>query len=226
MVKLISITKPDILAPVPPGDAEALIAYCARVSSPNQENPEYARLLAYCIKEKHWSIFEMIDMTLEIETTLAIAPQILRHKSFSYQQLSLRYSEALDYIPCEARRQDEKNRQNSIDDLLPAVKQRFREDQAEIWQKAYDLYTQALEAGIAKECARNLLPLCTKTKMYMKGNIRSWIHYIEVRTDPSTQKEHRDIVLGAKQIFCANFPNIAKALEWVNDTPMTTHFKE
>lgn len=223
-MKLISITKPDISSPVANQSPEALIAYCARVSSPKQENPEYAKLLAYCIKNGHWSPFQMVDMTVEIETSRAIAAQILRHSSFSFQEFSQRYSEADDYVPCEARRQDKKNRQNSIDDLVPASKSRFFDDQRFIWDTAYKLYQQAIDAGIAKECARMLLPLNTKTRLYMKGSVRSWIHYIQVRTDPSTQKEHRDIALEAQSVFKSNFPITSKALGWVDDTPMVTNF--
>jgi thymidylate synthase (FAD) len=219
-MKLISITKPEPSAPVPSDNPEALIAYCARVSSPNQKNPEYSKLLAYCIKHGHWSPFQLVDMTLEIETTLAIAPQILRHRSFEFQQMSFRYSEALDYVPCEARRQDEKNRQNSIDDLDDDVKSAFQEAQLNVWLYAYYQYQEALEMGIAKECARSLLPLNTKTRLYMKGSVRSWIHYIQVRTAPDTQKEHRDIALEAQKIFIANFPVTAQALGWNNSTPL------
>jgi thymidylate synthase (FAD) len=206
-VKFVSMTQPE-------GDitAEGLIAYCARVSSPNQENPNYAKLLKYCADHGHWSVFEMADMTLEITTTRAIAPQILRHKSFSFQEFSLRYAEAMGYEPCEARRQDDKNRQNSIDDLPESVKRRFRATQAHIWEICHDYYQQALDDGVAKECARSLLPLNTKTRMYMKGSVRSWIHYFQVRCDSATQKEHRDIALAARQIFCEKFPTVAEAL--------------
>jgi thymidylate synthase (FAD) len=195
-------------------DAEKKIAYCARVSSPNQENPEYAKLLAYCIRQCHWSIFEMADMTVEITTTRAIAAQILRHKSFQHQEMSQRYTEALDYIPCQARRQDVKNRQNSIDDLTPEIQEWFLWAQQKNWYEAKNLYDIALKEGIAKECARMLLPLNTQTRMYMKGSIRSWIHYLQVRCDVATQKEHRDIADAIKVIFVEQLPVVAKALDW------------
>lgn len=194
---------------------EELIAYCARVSSPKQNNPSIEGLLKYCIRQRHWSIFEMVDLTVEITTSRAIAAQILRHKSFSFQEFSQRYAEALDYEPCEARRQDVKNRQNSIDDLDPWVKENFLLAQREIWNKGYELYKQAIAAGIAKECARMLLPLNTQTRLYMKGSVRSWIHYLQVRCDVSTQKEHRAIANGIKAIFVEQFPIISTALEWV-----------
>jgi thymidylate synthase (FAD) len=214
MVRFISITTPAIEIDGDRLSPEGLIAYCARVSSPHQENPDYAKLLRYCIRKAHWSIFEMVDMTLEITTTRAIAPQILRHKSFSFQEFSLRYAEALDYVPCEARRQDEKNRQNSIDDLSDHVKQEFLLAQEGVWRDSYRAYQAAIADGIAKECARSILPLNTQTKLYMKGSVRSWIHYLQVRCGPETQKEHRDIAEGIKLIFNEKFPTVAEALEW------------
>jgi thymidylate synthase (FAD) len=215
-VKFISMTRPDEEGMT----AEGLIAYCARVSSPNQENPNYAKLLKYCADHGHWSVFEMCDMTLEITTTLAIAPQILRHKSFSFQQFSLRYAEAMGYEPCEARRQDIKNRQNSIDDLPFEAKKSFLLFQEALWDFAYGGYLEAIEQGVAKECARSLLPLNTKTRMYMKGSVRSWIHYFQVRCDPATQKEHRDIALAARKIFCEKFPTVAEALGFPEATAL------
>jgi thymidylate synthase (FAD) len=207
-VKLISVTEPmnGVM------DAEGLIAYCARVSSPNQDNPEYAKLLKYCIDKGHWSIFEMCDMTVEITTTRMIAAQILRHRSFSFQEFSLRYSEAMGYEPCEARRQDTKNRQNSIDDLSQSVKREFLYWQQEIWENAYDRYQEAIDAGIAKECARSILPLNTVTRLYMKGSVRSWIHYFAVRCAPETQLEHRLIADAIKAIFIEQFPIIGSLL--------------
>lgn len=154
----------------------------------------------------------MVDMTLEITTTRAIAAQILRHKSFSFQERSLRYAEGLDYKPCEARRQDAKNRQNSIDDLPDKTKEWFLSEQEYLWNQAHGSYEEALSMGIAKECARMLLPLNTVTRLYMKGSVRSWIHYFAVRCLPSTQKEHRDIAIAAREIFNQQFPTIAKAL--------------
>lgn len=195
---------------------EGLMVYSARVSSPNQENPKYAGLLRYCIKHKHWSVFEMCDMTLEIETTRAIAAQILRHRSFTFQEYSQRYSALTEsgIEIYEARRQDKKNRQNSIDDISQKEKDWFIDAQKEVWNLAYSKYKEALNKGIAKECARFLLPLNTKTRMYMKGNVRSWIHYIGLRSANGTQKEHQEIAIEAKKIFIKKFPVIAEALEW------------
>lgn len=205
-IKLISVTP----------DAEKIIAYCARVSSPNQENPQYAKLLAYCIKHHHWSVFEMADMCIEIETSRGIAAQILRHRSFNFQEFSQRYAKASEFEIYPARRQDVKNKQNSIDDMSIEDQAWFMQSQQLMNDMALNMYEEGLKKGIAKEQMRFLLPLSTKTKMYMKGSARSWIHYITVRSDPSTQKEHRDIALAIKDIFIEQFPSIAKALEWTN----------
>jgi thymidylate synthase (FAD) len=213
-VKHISTTKPEIEIDGQPLTPEGLIAYIARVSSPNQENPDYAQLLRYCIREKHWSIFEMVDMTVEIITTRAIAAQILRHRSFCFSEFSQRYAEAMGYESYDARSQDEKNRQNSIDDLGEDEKDWFWDAQHEIWLRGHDKYKEALARGIAKECARMLLPLNTVTRMYMKGSVRSWIHYFDVRCHPATQKEHRDIALAAKEIFISQFPTVSQALNY------------
>jgi len=209
-VQLISVTQPldTTLSP------EGLIAYCARVSSPNQDNPNYVKLLKYCIDNAHWSIFEMVDMTVEITTTRAIAAQILRHKSFSVQEFSLRYAPAMGYEAYDARRQDDKNRQNSIDDLPENVKAAFLESQENVWEHCIWEYERAIASGVAKECARNLLPMNTVTRLYLKGSVRSWIHYLEVHCHPSTQKEHRDIAEAIRDIFCENFPTIAQALDY------------
>ncbi len=215
-VRLIAVTTPCFEAENHPiTTAEGLMAYCARVSSPHQENLDYRKLLAYCIANKHWSIFEMADMTVEIITSRAIAPQILRHRSFQFQEFSQRYAKAQaveKYLP---RRQDSKNRQNSLDDLDDRTVAWFDEAQNEIARLSMDRYNDAIEKGIAKECARVLLPLGTRTKLYMKGSVRSWIHYLEVRTDSSTQKEHRDIAEEIKSIFCKQFPATAGALGWL-----------
>lgn len=208
-VKLISLTNDSRLA-----TPEALIAYCARVSSPNQNNSNIEGLLKYCIKEKHWSIFEMVDMTVEITTSRAIAAQILRHRSFNFQEFSQRYAEVQGYEPCEARRQDVKNRQNSIDDLDDYTKDWFLRAQKHLFEYSSKAYQNALEKGIAKECARMFLPLNTQTRLYMKGSVRSWIHYLEVRCHPSCQKEHRDVANSIKTIFCEEFPLISEALNW------------
>lgn len=194
---------------------EGLMAYTARVSSPKQDNPSYEGLLKYCIKHNHWSIFEMIDMTIEIETSRAIAQQILRHKSFSFQEFSQRYAQAnLGVEVYEARSQDLKNRQNSNDDMTREDKDWFLAAQNTLNDLAQDLYSQALNKNIAKEQARFLLPLSTTTRLYMKGSIRSWIHFLEIRTDPTTQKEHRDVANSCKDIFTQQFPIISKALNW------------
>ncbi len=212
-VKFISITQPEIEIDGQRLTPEGLIAYCARVSSPHQENPNYAGLLRFCILNKHWSIFQMIDMTVEITTTRAIAPQILRHR-FDFQEFSLRYAEALTCEFYEARRQDKKNRQNSFDDLPEEDRDWFEDAQAQVWELSFTKYNEALKRQIAKECARSLLPLNTVTRLYMKGSVRSWIHYLQVRCDAATQKEHRDIANAIKVIFIEKFPTVAEALDW------------
>ena len=197
------------------------MGYVARVSNPNnQENPKVAGLLAYCIKHNHWSVFEQAHMTLEIETTRAIAAQILRHRSFTYQEFSQRYADSsmlADEIPLfDLRRQDTKNRQNSIDDVDPFLKQELEITIKRHFQSAMDIYQQMLEMGIAKECSRFVLPLATPTKIYMSGSCRSWIHYINLRTANGTQKEHMDLAESCKQIFIEQFPTVAEALEWTS----------
>ena len=213
-VRLISVTSPLIEVENQPLSPEGLIAYCARVSSPHQESAGYEKLLAYCIAHRHWSVFEMVDMTVEIVTSRAISPQILRHKSFQFQEFSQRYAKAQEIERYQPRRQDSKNRQNSLDDLDDTTIAWFDEAQETIARLSLEQYNKALEKGIAKECARVLLPLGTQTKLYMKGSARSWIHYLEVRTDKSTQKEHRDIALEIKKIFIEQFPFTAAALDW------------
>jgi thymidylate synthase (FAD) len=195
---------------------EGLTAYCARVSSNNQANPKYAKLLQYCIDNGHWSVFEMIDVTFEIETSRAIAAQILRHKSFSFQEFSQRYQSLSnsDIELYKPRRQDIKNRQNSIPDLSNDIEVAWDIIQQNRWDAALRDYQWALDNGIAKECARMILPLQTKTKLYMKGSLRSWIHYLSVRTDASTQKEHRDIAVEIQARLKAKFPAIAEACNW------------
>ena len=213
-VRLISVTTPTIQIEEQTPTAEGLMAYCARVSSPNQESLEYEQLLAYCIRNKHWSVFEMVDMTVEIVTSRAISPQILRHKSFQFQEFSQRYAKVQEIERYEPRRQDNKNRQNSINDLDDSVKEWFMEAQEHIAATAMEHYNMALEKGIAKECARVLLPLATQTRLYMKGSVRSWIHYLEVRTSGSTQFEHREIAEAIQKIFVEQFPITAAALGW------------
>lgn len=200
-------------------DAEQLMAYVARVSNPsNQENEKYAGLLRYCIKHNHWSVFEQSTMTLEINTTRAIAAQILRHRSFTFQEFSQRYADSSmlrDSIPLpELRRQDTKNRQNSIDDLDPFVSQKLEMQMQTLFDSAMALYQQMLESGVAKECARNVLPLCTPTRIYMTGSCRSWIHYINLRTANGTQKEHMQVAEEVKKIFIEQYPSVSEALEW------------
>jgi len=209
-VKLISVTP----------DAEQTMAYVARVSNPkNQENPNYAKLLGYCIKHNHWSVFEQAFMTLEIETTRGLAAQILRHRSFTYQEWSQRYADSsmlAEQIPMfELRRQDTKNRQNSIDDIDDFVKQEYEIKIRRHFDEAMVLYQSMLDSGIAKECARFVLPLATPTRMYMSGSVRSWIHYITLRSANGTQKEHMEIAEACKKIFVEQFPTCAEALEWV-----------
>ena len=194
-------------------EAEKLIAYCARVSSKNQDNPNIKGLLKYCIREGHWSIFEMCNMCIEINTTRAISAQILRHRSFSFQELSQRYAKIEkkpDYF--DLRRQDHKNRQNSIDDISEETKKELNNSVRMTLLDIDRCYQNLLDNGVAKECARMILPMNSPTKLYMNGNIRSWIHYLKVRCDPSTQKEHRDIALEIKDIFEKELPIIYQAV--------------
>jgi thymidylate synthase (FAD) len=208
-VKLVSITP----------DAEKTMAYIARVSNPtNQQNENYAGLLKYCIKHNHWSVFEQSSMTLEIETTRGIAAQILRHRSFTFQEFSQRYADSSllgDYIPVpDLRRQDNKNRQNSIDDIGDYEKLTLQSKIQEHFVEGMRLYKELLSHGVAKECARFVLPLATPTRIYMTGSARSWIHYINLRSENGTQKEHMDIANECKRIFICTFPTVAEALEW------------
>ena len=201
-------------------DAEKHMAYCARVSNPNnQENEKYAGLLRYCIKHQHWSIFEQAFMTIEINTTRGLAAQILRHRSFTYQEFSQRYADSSllgDSIPLpQLRKQDEKNRQNSTDDLDPILIQELEVKMMNYFRDGMKLYKEMLDAKVAKECARFVLPLATPTRLYMSGSVRSWIHYIELRSGHGTQKEHMDIANGCKKIFTEQFPTVAEAMEWV-----------
>lgn len=195
-------------------EAEKLIAYCARVSSPHQESPEIARLLAYCIKHKHWSIFEMATMCVEITTSRAIAQQILRHRSFHFQEFSQRYAEVTNAELYPARMQDNKNRQNSLDTCDEFTRDWFLQAQQDVIKHGFRDYERALSMGIAKEQARFLLPLSTTTKLYMHGTLRDWIHYLNLRSGNGTQKEHRDIAVGIQQVFASQFPVIAEALGW------------
>ena len=197
-------------------DAEKHMAYCARVSNPsNQNNHDTApRLLRYCIKHKHWSIFETASMQVEIETTRAIAAQILRHRSFSFQEYSQRYSSVGDLPPIglpHLRTQDLKNKQASHDDLDEETKRHLEIEIDRLYKSSQDLYNYALSKGVAKECARSILPLGTPTRMYMSGSIRSWIHYIQIRAGIETQLEHRLIAQAVKDIFEEQLPSVYEA---------------
>jgi len=201
-------------------DAEKHMAYCARVSNPNNQNNEnYAGLLRYCIKHQHWSIFEQAFMTLEINTTRGLAAQILRHRSFTFQEFSQRYADTNlleTNIPLpELRRQDTKNRQNSIDDVPEAQTKMLLGRIQNYFNEGLDLYNELLREGIAKECARFVLPLATPTRIYMSGSVRSWVHYIDLRSGHGTQKEHMDIANECKSIFTEQFPTVSEALQWV-----------
>jgi len=199
-------------------EAEKTMAYIARVSNPkNQDNEDFSRLLSYCIKNEHWSVFEQSFMTLQIETNRGIAAQILRHRSFTFQEFSQRYADSsqLGEIPVpELRRQDLKNRQNSISDLSTDIKNKFSKKISEHFLNASKIYEEMLDEGIAKECARFILPLATPTRIYMTGSCRSWIHYINLRSAHGTQEEHKLIALQCRSIFKDNFPIVAKALDW------------
>jgi len=205
-VKLVSVTP----------DAEKIISYCARVSNPKgQDSDNYTKLLKYCIDHKHWSIFEMAQLTLEINTTRGLAAQILRHRSFNFQEFSQRYADTTllsEEIPLfELRRQDNKNRQNSIDDISDKIRSKWNTKIREHFAKSKALYDGMIQDGIAKECARFILPLATPTRLYMNGNLRSWITYISLREKNGTQKEHIEIAKQCKKIFCEQFPNIGDA---------------
>ena len=211
-VKLVSVTP----------DAEKHMAYCARVSNPqNQENEKFSGLLKYCINHQHWSIFEQASMTVEINTTRGIAAQILRHRSFTYQEFSQRYADTnllSESIPLpELRRQDDKNRQNSIDDLPDYLKLTLLEDIRVLFEQSQRVYNRLLDKGVAKECARFVLPLATPTRLYMTGSLRSWITYIALREKNGTQKEHMDIAKLCKQLFVEQFPITAEALGGIDN---------
>ena len=207
-VNLVSITP----------DAEKTMAYIARVSNPsNQDNENYSGLLKYCIKHNHWSVFEQSTMTVEIETNRGIAAQILRHRSFTFQEFSQRYAETnlLGTIPApELRSQDSKNRQNSIDNIPDEQKKKLQSTIERYFAEGIDLYNELLREGIAKECARFVLPLATPTRIYMTGSCRSWIHYINLRSAHGTQKEHMIIAEQVRDVFVKQFPAVSEALEW------------
>jgi len=211
-VKLVSVTP----------NAERHIAYCARVSNPkNQFNNSSAGLLKYCIQNQHWSIFEHAFLTIEINTSLAIATQILRHRSFTFQQFSQRYADSTELqvklpVP-ELRRQDTKNRQNSTDDLDPVFVDLMQKKIKTYFEQGLSLYKHMLDNGVAKESARFILPQSTQTRMYMSGSIRSWIHYIDLRSAHGTQAEHKEIAEAIRCIFTCEFPTISFALNWTRD---------
>ena len=208
-VKLVTVTP----------DAEKTMGYVARVSNPNnQDNPKVAGLLGYCIKHGHWSVFEQAHMTVEIETTRGLAAQILRHRSFTYQEFSQRYADSSllsDTIPLpELRKQDLKNRQNSTDDMDDRKVKWYNYRMQKHFKEGMKLYQNMLKDGVAKECARFVLPLATPTRLFMTGSVRSWIHYIELRSGHGTQKEHMDIANACKDVFRAQFPIVSEALGW------------
>jgi thymidylate synthase (FAD) len=215
-VKIVSITEPIIEGILSPED---FISYCARVSNPsNQVNTQTApKLLKYLIDHKHWSPMEMVNMTFEIKTSRAIAAQILRHRSFSFQEFSQRYSNITDFESFEIRKQAEKNRQSSTD--LLDLNEENTEAIKQYLIAGATLYENLLQKGAAKECARMVLPQCTQTTMYMSGNVRSWVHYIDLRTKEDTQKEHREIAQAIKETFIQIFPNISEALNWKSELP-------
>lgn len=195
-------------------NAQEQVMYCARVSNPANQNSSNTKILDYCIKNSHWSIFEMANMCLEITTSRAISAQILRHRSFSFQEFSQRYAKTQSVEMYEPRRQDEKNRQNSIDDLSQEDKIWFENASKDLINKSQEIYEEALSRGIAKECARFLLPMSSTTKLYMNGTLRSWMHYINLRSGNGTQLEHRDIAKQAKLIFKKELPVLANSLGW------------
>lgn len=204
-VKLFDITQ----------DAERVIARAARVSSEHPDNPEYIRLIRYMLEHKHFSPFEMADLTIEVETSRMIAQQILRHRSMFFQERSLRYADAVGFEVYGARRQADKNRQSSVDDLPPQMKAWWEAEQQRVWAIAKQSYDDALSFGIARECARAVLPLSTQTTMFVRGTIRSWIHYLQLRTQSDTQQEHREIAEKCREIFCRELPTISEALGWM-----------
>ena len=202
-------------------EAEKSIAYCARVSNPKNQNSEsFEGLLKYCIKHQHWSIFEHAFMTVEINTSLAIATQILRHRSFTFQQFSQRYADStalqLSIPTPDLRRQDTKNRQNSIDDIHPRDRAYMEATIEKHFDDALDLYNSLLKQGVAKECARMVLPQATLTRLYMTGSVRSWIHYIDLRSGHGTQQEHKEVAEHIRDIFVGEFPIISHALGWTD----------
>ena len=217
-IKLIAITQGA--GELVDKNAQDVISYIARVSNPNNQLnfDTTAGLLRYCIKHEHWSIFEQAYMTLEINTTRGIAAQILRHRSFTFQEFSQRYADtnllSEDIQIPELRRQDLKNRQNSVDDLQEEQVFVLNKMIQDLFRDSQDTYNYLLDQGVAKECARFVLPLATPTRIYMTGSCRSWIHYINLRSSHGTQKEHMDIAEGCRVVFKQEFPSVSEALEW------------
>ena len=201
---------------------EELIAYMARVSNPdNQDNPNYINLIKYLIKHKHWSPFEMVSMCVEVETTRSVAAQILRHRSFSFQEFSQRYAKASKASVVDIRRQDVSNRQNSIDDIDDWTKQDFQVKQQIVIDQSYKLYEEMLAAGVARECARDVLPLCTPTTMYMHGTLRSFLHYCDLRCGNGTQLEHKSIADDIKSLIYQCYPTVYQAM-WDDDDSLSS----
>ena len=218
-LKVVSESQKNVeLVSITPG-AEEIISFCARVSNPNNQLnfDSSSKLIKYLIANKHWSPFELANITIQIKTSRGISPQILRHRSFTFQEFSQRYAAVEDsgMVLYASRRQDSKNRQNSIDDLSDEVKVEWEKRQLDNWKSSFEHYKWAIDNNIAKECARMVLPLGTATTLYMSGTVRSWIHYIELRTANGTQKEHADIAIECKAIFCEQLPEVAKALNWI-----------
>lgn len=215
-VKLVGVTKPMLQGPMCEATAEEFIAYCARVSNPaNQDNPDSEKLLKYLVKHKHWSPFEMVHIVIEIETTRDIGRQILRHRSFSFQEFSQRYASVTEMSePREARMQDDKNRQNSIETDNDDLHDTWHDWQYQIKKEAQYAYAWAISKGIAKEVARSVLPEgLTMSRMYMSGTLRSWIHYCELRMANGTQKEHRELATQCWNIITEQFPSLKSVLE-------------
>lgn len=209
-VRLVSITP----------DAEQVMGYCARVSSPQNQDTQPDGLLRYCMAHGHWSVFEMADATVEIETSRAVSAQIVRHRSLSFQEFSTRYANPVSlaadlFQPVRLRRQDTRNRQNSIDDLPPAMAAAYGQQIDDLFARASSLYQAMLADGVAKECARMVLPLATTTRLYAKGSVRSWIHYLAVRCDPATQAEHREVACAIRTLLARELPIVAQAAGWV-----------
>ena len=212
--KLIALTQPVI--GVPAANAEALVAYCARVSNPsNQDNPDYSKLLDYCLRNKHFSVFEMANAVVEVNAPRDITRQLLRHRSFSFQEFSQRYSDEIEFTEREFRRQDDKNRQNSVDDFDPIVKDGFEEDAEFILSHVKEAYSQWREYGVAKECARVVLPEgLTMSRLYVNGTLRSWLHYLDVRDDPGvTQWEHVLLAREIRKVLVPAFPTVIKQVQ-------------